>query len=149
MPITEVSRSSGAWPKPYLSIRKKKYLSFSFLLFPQTRCYQTKGLSECEFIGDPLYATMINSISDRGLATDWCVFVCVFSSLWYRIQNFSHDSKRRDKTRRGSWEETVLINALIKHTLSKWCNLWAVAGRRVVWISDQKTEIKWEVKSYI
>lgn len=74
----------------------KKHICPSTSPFPSNCCYQTKGLSVCGcvrgFIGDPLYTTtMINSTSDRELATDWCVFVsvclCVFSSLRYRIRN--------------------------------------------------------------
>lgn len=55
----------------------KKHICPSTSPFPPNCCYQTKWLSVCEFIRDPLYANMINSTSDRELATDWCVFVCV------------------------------------------------------------------------
>lgn len=58
-------------------------LSLNFPFYPPNCCYQTTELAVggCvrEFSGDPLYAAMMNSTSDREPATDWCVFVCVCS----------------------------------------------------------------------
>lgn len=128
----------------------KKHICPSTSSFLPNRCYQTRGLSVCgevyvyvcEVTGDPLHATMINSISD-GEPSPWLICVCL--TLIQHWKFFIRQKEGRDK--RGSWRESIFMKHM-KTWNAQPGPVWGTLDESDDWRHKRQRET-WKMKLYL